>query len=72
MKSNGIVYYIIKDLFITHGGRAYMNMEGQMEGLLLLLLLLGQNARSGLTFEGEGSLLTTIIKVVQRVFEEII
>lgn len=30
-----------------------MNMEGRIEGLLLLLL--GQNARSGLTFEGEGS-----------------
>jgi len=51
MKSNGIVLYC-KDLFITYGGRAYMNMEGRMEGLLLLL---GQNARSGLTFEGEGS-----------------
>jgi len=46
-----------------------MNMEGRIEGLLLLLL--GQNARSGLTFEGEGSLPTTI-KVVKRVFEEII
>ena len=44
-----------------------MNMEGRIEGLLLL----GQNARSGLTFEGEGSLPSTI-KVVKRMFEEII
>jgi hypothetical protein len=34
-----------------------MNMEGRMEGLLLLLLL-GQNAWSGLAFEGKGSLST--------------
>lgn len=46
-----------------------MNIEGRMEGLLLILL--GQNARSGLTFEGEGSWPTTM-KVVKRVFEEII
>jgi len=44
-----------------------MNMEGRIEGLLLL----GRNARSFLTFEGEGSLPTTI-KVVKRVFEEIV
>jgi len=46
----------------------FINMEGRMEGLLLLL---GQTEWSGLEFEGEGSL-STSIKVAKLVFEEII